>query len=241
MKRDADAVDEVHDVTEFRDAGECRLTPVVELDADAALAVVIALRGVVRDAHGADAARARDGDGVVRAQSFEEGDVYLLDKPFDGFSADRYLMDFGDVGDVDFCARMHLHTGPRFVRIMTGPDTRIRVCSLSPFDIGYVDGVTPFRLQLFTDIFPDGPDEIELPRYNAIVPENSWVDMQIPRGVSHQFNALGPYAVIDSIHPEESIEVFREKMAGLQMAAQTIYLAEELPAADTCAKLPAQV
>ncbi|ATB36154.1 hypothetical protein CYFUS_001568 [Cystobacter fuscus] len=38
--------------------------------------------------------------------------------------------------------------------------------------------------------------------------------MQIPRGVSHQFNAVGPHAVIDSVHPEESIETLREGMSG---------------------------
>ncbi|WP_413812441.1 hypothetical protein [Streptomyces sp. OE57] len=30
---------------------------------------------------------------------------------------------------------MHLHTGLRFVRMMTGPDTTIRVSSLSPITV----------------------------------------------------------------------------------------------------------
>ncbi|MFI6314181.1 hypothetical protein ACIBEK_29100 [Nocardia fusca] len=61
--------------------------------------------------------------------------------------------------------------------------------------------------------------------------------MQIPRGVSHQFNAVGPNAVIDSVHPEESIEVLREGMAGYKMMARTVFLARELPDAATCTDL----
>ena len=67
-----------------------------------------------------------------------------------------------------------------------------------------------------------------------IVPPCSWVDMQIPRGVSHQFNANGPQAVIDSVHPEESIETFREQMSGYKMMAQTIFLAEDRPPKEAC-------
>jgi hypothetical protein len=58
--------------------------------------------------------------------------------------------------------------------------------------------------------------------------------MQIPRGVSHQFNADGPNAVIDSVHPEESIETLREGMSGYRMMAQTIFLAEDRLPAGTC-------
>lgn len=58
--------------------------------------------------------------------------------------------------------------------------------------------------------------------------------MQIPRGVSHQFNADGPNAVIDSVHPEESIETLREGMSGYRMMAQTIFLAGERLPADAC-------
>ena len=57
--------------------------------------------------------------------------------------------------------------------------------------------------------------------------------------LSLQFNAIGPHAVIDSVHPEESIETFREKMSGYKMMAQTIFLAKERPSAETCASLPA--
>jgi hypothetical protein len=44
-------------------------------------------------------------------------------------------------------------------------------------------------------------------------------------------------AVIDSVHPEESIEVLREGMAGYKMMAQTVFLARELPDAATCTDL----
>ncbi|WP_280275928.1 hypothetical protein [Nocardia wallacei] len=240
MKHDPDDVDEVHDIRVFRDAGSCRLTPVAQFDPDVALAVVSALAGIVRRAHSAPGAKQQDRDGIVRAQIFEEGDVYMLDAPFDGFFADRYLMDFYDVNERNICSRMHLHTGLRFVRMMTGPATRIRVSSLSPLDIVGVDGLESFHIDRFADAVPDVPDEMELPRYNAIVPENSWVDMQIPRGVSHQFNAVGPHAVIDSVHPEESIEVFREQMSGYRMMAQTIFLAEDNPPAEACVGVRAE-
>ncbi|SCF56940.1 hypothetical protein [Streptomyces sp. Ncost-T10-10d] len=69
---------------------------------------------------------------------------------------------------------------------------------------------------------------------NCHVTPNSWADMQVPRGVSHQFNAHGPHTVIDSVHPEESVETFREGMSGFKMMAQTIFLADEQPAADSC-------
>ena len=81
---------------------------------------------------------------------------------------------------------------------------------------------------------PTSPRGTSALRYNVVVPPNSWVDLQIPRGTSHQFNAIGPNAVIDSVHPEESIETFRESMSRPQMMAQTIFLADDLPAAETC-------
>jgi hypothetical protein len=114
------------------------------------------------------------------------------------------------------------------------------VSSLSPFSVTRVQGVTPFMPYQFSDVLPDEADGPPLTRHNLIVPENSWVDMQIPRGVSHQFNALGPNAVIDSVHPEESIETLRESMAGYKMMAQTIFLAEQLPSAETCNTLPTE-
>ncbi|MFI6314180.1 hypothetical protein ACIBEK_29095 [Nocardia fusca] len=81
--------------------------------------------------------------GDRHAQTFEEGDVYLLETPFEGFFADRYLMDFYDAAERGICSRMHLHTGLRFVRMMTGPATHIRVGALSPFVVTDVPGVTP--------------------------------------------------------------------------------------------------
>lgn len=237
LKKQPNDVNEVHDVADFRDPGHCRVTPVATFVPAVAKAVVDTLAGLVRTAHASPEACATDPNGITRAQTFEEGDVYMLEAPFDGYFADRYLMDFYDVDRRGTCSRMHLHTGLRFVRMMTGPNTRIRVSSLSPLEIVECKGVTPFTPAHFVDELPDSPDGALVPRYNVVVPENAWIDMQIPRGVSHQFNAIGPYAVIDSVHPEESIETFREKMSGYRMMAQTIFLAEDRPASDTCDRL----
>lgn len=234
MKADADAVDEVIDLAGFTDAAQNVVTPVLQLPPEVALAVVSAFAAVVTRGKASAAATSPDADGVTRSQVFEEGDVYMIDKPFDGYVADRYIMDFYDVDERDLCSRMHLHTGLRFVRIMTGPDTRVRVSSLSPIVVTDVPGVTDFGLAEFTDELPDTEPGDERTRYNVVVPPCSFVDMQVPRGVSHQFNAIGPHAVIDSVHPEESIEVFRESMSGYRMMAQTQFLAEELPRSESC-------
>ncbi|MFD9869505.1 hypothetical protein ACFXI8_00690 [Streptomyces niveus] len=239
MKHEANAENEVHDVAEFMDAARNVVTPVLQLPEDIALAVVNAFTKIVRDAKRSESATTPDSDGITRFQTFEEGDVYMLEAPFDDFFADRYLMDFYNVEERGVCSRMHMHTGLRFVRMMTGPATRIRVSSLSPFEITGVTGVTPFTLAPFEDTLPDTPPGVVRTRYNLVVPPCSFVDMQIPRGVSHQFNAVGEHAVIDSVHPEESVETFREKMSGFKMMAQTVFLADELPASDTCADLPA--
>ncbi|MGW6727149.1 hypothetical protein ACWF9G_14720 [Nocardia sp. NPDC055029] len=237
IKHAADDENEIHEVAGFADAGRNTVTPVASLPAEVALVVVRTFADIVRKAKTIHAATTPDADGIVRAQTFEEGDVYMVEKPFDGFFADRYLMDFYDVTDRGICSRMHLHTGLRFVRMMTGPGTRIRVSSLSPFEVTHVEGVTPFRPEQFTDDLPGLPPQQQRTRYNLIVPPCSFVDMQIPRGVSHQFNAFGPHAVIDSVHPEESIEVFRERMSGFRMTAQTVFLAETAPDAATCAEV----
>jgi hypothetical protein len=234
LKRRADDHNEVHDIADFRDAGRCVVTPVAEFPAEVALVVVSAFAGIVTRAKGSGAATTPDAQGIVRSQSFEEGDVYMIESPFDGFFADRYIMDFYNIEERGICSRMHLHTGLRFVRMMTGPDTRIRVGSLSPFDVTDVPDVTPFRPVMFEDDLPDVPAGVQRTRYNMIVPPCSFVDMQIPRGVSHQFNAIGEHAVIDSVHPEESIEVLREEMTGYKMMAQTIFLSDELPTSATC-------
>ena len=238
LKYVPDDENEIHDLMAFRDPGQNHVTPVARFEPDVALAVVRTLAQVVQRAHRSPQATKPDHEGIVRAQTFEEGEVYMLAAPYDGYFADRYLMDFYDVNERDICSRMHLHTGLRFVRMMTGPGTRIRVSSLSPFVITDIEGVTPFRPEEFTDDLPDTPEGQQRTRYNLVVPENAWVDMQIPRGVSHQFNAIGPNAVIDSVHPEESIETHRERMSGYRMMAQTIFLAEELPPAATCNTLP---
>ncbi|WP_339096208.1 hypothetical protein WDJ50_02645 [Deinococcus sp. VB142] len=234
MKVHADDENEIHDVATFVDPAQNVVTPVLQLPANLSLPLVQAFAAIVRRAHVSEAATSPDTDGITRAQVFEEGDVYMLEKPFDGYFASRYLMDFYDVQERGICSRMHLHTGLRFVRMMTGPDTVIRVGSLSPFVVTDVPGVTPFQPEQFTDDLPDLPEGVQRTRYNLVVPPNSFVDMQIPRGVSHQFNALGPHAVIDSVHPEESIETFRERMSGYKMMAQTIFLTEDRPDAESC-------
>ncbi|MGV9849076.1 hypothetical protein ACWDWU_09795 [Streptomyces sp. NPDC003442] len=234
MKRSPDHEDEILDVRGHQDPDRNRLTPVVQLPPEAALTVVEALSGLVRAAHREEGERPAPTGRLKRAQVFEEGDVFMLEPPFPGFFADRYLMDFYDTAARDICSRMHLHTGLRFVRMMTGPDTTIRVSSLSPITVRPPTG--PFApLSCFADDLPGTPDGVRRERHNVIVPPNSWVDMQIPRGVSHQFNAVGPNAVIDSVHPEESIETLREGMSGYRMMAQTIFLAKDRSPAVTCA------
>jgi hypothetical protein len=239
MKVNPDDENEVHDVLGFTDQGTCQITPVAQFPVGAAQAIVETLSGIVRAAHRSPTACRRNEYGITRAQTFEEGEVYMLAPPFEGYFADRYLMDFYDIDRRGICSRMHYHTGLRFVRMMTGIDTRIRASSLSPFNLTSVAGVTDLELSLFSDALPDVPEGHERTRYNIVVPPNSWVDLQIPRGTSHQFNAIGPNAVIDSVHPEESIETFREAISRPQMMAQTIFLADELPPSSTCRDLPA--
>ncbi|WP_246430209.1 hypothetical protein [Streptomyces rectiverticillatus] len=235
MKQSPDHEDEILDVRWHRDPGRNRLTPVVQLPPDVALAVVDALAGLVRTAHRQEKASPTPPGALKQAQEFEEGDVFMLEPPFEGFFADRYLMDFYDTTERDICSRMHLHTGLRFVRMMTGPETTIRVSSLSPITVRPAAAGWTDPLSTFTDALPGTPTGAHRDRHNVIVPPNSWVDMQIPRGVSHQFNAVGPNAVIDSVHPEESIETLREGMSGYRMMAQTIFLAKDKTPATTCA------
>lgn len=235
LKRSPDDENEIIDLVSFRDEGVCRATAVARFPSDVAKAVVSTLIDIVRTAHRTPESLAKDSDGIIRAQVFEEGDVYMLETPFDGFTADRYLMDFYDVNERDICSRMHLHTGLRFVRMMTGPGTQIRVSSLAPIRLGSHAAGSSFEPESFTDQLPGMPEGQLRTRYNIVVPENSWMDIQIPRATSHQFNAIGPYAVIDSVHPEESVETFRERMSGYKMMAQTQFLAEERPPAQSCA------
>ncbi|MFI5925863.1 hypothetical protein ACIA3K_07725 [Micromonospora sp. NPDC051543] len=236
LKADPDSTNEVHDLEEFTDQASCRLTPVMTLEPHVAQAIVDALGNLVRAAHASGRASVPDREGVVRAQTFEEGDVYMLESPFTGFFADRYLMDFFDVTSRGICSRMHFHTGLRFVRMMTGRDTCIQVSSLSPLQVlsGPV-GSDPIEFESFTDQLPDSLGDST--RYNVVVPPNTWADLQIPRGTSHQFNAFGPNAIIDSVHPEESIETLREKMSGFRMMAQTIFLGADNPSADLCGSM----
>lgn len=234
MKINPDDENEIQDIANFTDPAQNVITPVMKLSPHLAQAIVEEFQGIVRKSSQSQIATTPDEDGITRFQQFEEGDVYMLEKPYEGYFADRYIMDFYNVEERGICSRMHIHTGLRFVRMMTGPNTQIRVGSLSPFKITNIEGVTPFVPETFEDILPDTPEGVEKVRYNLIVPENSFVDMQIPRGVSHQFNAIGKYAAIDSVHPEESIETFREKMSGFKMMAQTIFLTEDRPEKSSC-------
>lgn len=234
MKRRPDDENEVHDIANFSDPDQVVVTPVLTLPPEAATVVTDAFMKIVRDAHKNEHCTTPNEDGITRAQVFEEGDVYMLEAPFDGYFADRYLMDFYNIEERRICSRMHLHTGLRFVRMMTGPGTVIRVSSLSPFKVVRIPGITPFEPEQFEDILPDTPEGVVRTRYNLIVGECQFVDLQIPRGVSHQFNAIGPAAVIDSVHPEESIETLRENMSGFKMMAQTMFLAEDRPSVKHC-------
>ncbi|TYB48530.1 hypothetical protein [Actinomadura chibensis] len=234
IKRNADDENEIHDLEDFVDPAQNVVTPVASLPPAAAEALVNALSAVVRRGHASPVALVPDEDAVIRAQTFEEGDVYMTEKPFDGYSASRYLMDFYDTKARDICSRMHFHTGARLVRMMTGPETVIQVSSLSPLLMTFVKGVTTIVPRTYRDSMPGTPPGRERTRHNLIVPANSIVDMQVPRGTSHQFNAIGSNAVIDTVHPEESIEVFREKMTGLRMMAQTIFLSEHRATAREC-------
>lgn len=234
MKLVPDCENEVSKVGDHADPQSNHVTPVILLPPDAAMTIVSMLAGVVRKAHTQETDYPTPSGQIKRAQEFEEGDVYMIEAPFDGFFADRYLMDFYDVRSRGICSRMHFHTGLRFVRMMTGPATSIRVSSLSTFEVTPSVGWSGGDLMTFTDLVERERDARTLTRNNLIVPANSWVDMQIPRGVSHQFNADGPNAVIDSVHPEESLETLREGMSGYRMMAQTIFLAEHKSLGATC-------
>ena len=95
--KSSDENEVVRDVRQFSDAGRCHVTPLATFPPAVALAVVDSLGEIVPRAHASKVALTPDDDGIVRAQTFEEGDVYMIASPFDGYFADRYLMDFYDV------------------------------------------------------------------------------------------------------------------------------------------------
>src|SRR5437763_10318497 len=107
MKVVPDDENEVQDVLNFKDQGWCRATPVARLAPDVALAVVSTLMAVVRRGHASPAATQPNELGIVRSQVFEEGYVYMLEAPFEGYFADRYLMDFYAVRERRICSRLH--------------------------------------------------------------------------------------------------------------------------------------
>lgn len=230
MKILPDDENEVHDISGFRDQGQNVITSVMQLSPSTMSQLVGGIKSIVLNAHSNSAFLTQDQDGVTRAQIFEEGRVFLLEKPFEKYPTDRYLMAFYDVNEQGICSRMHVHTGTRFVRIMTGADTTLRISSLSPFklhDIGFS------LLQIQDEMF-DITGKHPTKRFSVLVPENSIVDVQIPAGVSHQFNADGPNAVIDSVHPEETIEMLRENISRPNMMSQTIFLEKDHPPARHC-------
>ncbi|MFC1412985.1 hypothetical protein ACEZCY_08725 [Streptacidiphilus sp. N1-12] len=233
LKNSPDAENEIHRMNSFEDLGLCVITPVVRLDDHVAQGIVDSLAKVVRDGHKMGSNNTPDADGIVRAQQFEEGDVLMLTPPNDSFAADRYLMDFYDVRTKDLCSRMHLHTGMRYVRIMTGRETSVRISTLSRPRIMPQASGEKITLTTFVDEV-EGEEGTPRTRFNAVVPPCSWVDMQIPRGTAHQFNAVGQNAVIDTVHPEESIELFRERAKRVNMMAQTIFLETDQESGDSC-------
>jgi hypothetical protein len=237
MKVQPDYEDESYDVTRHMDESTNVITAVAQFPTEVIMPIIDKFTQLVRTGHEIEKRDPTPAGMLKRAQEFEEGDVYMLEAPYEGYFADRYVMDFYDVEERDICSRMHIHTGLRFVRIMTGIDTTVRISSLTPFSILKSPVWGDTEITEFIDDLPDVPDGRQVNRYNAVVPPNSWVDMQVPRGQSHQFNAVGPNAVIDSVHPEESIEVLRENMSGYKMMAQTIFLAEVRPHADTCNRI----
>lgn len=236
IKAEPDLENEIHDLAAFRDEGVNVVSPIAYFPEDVARGVVRTLAGVVRRAHASPVASRPDENGIVRAQMFEEGAVHMVASPFDGFSADRYLMDFYDVRERKICSRLHLHIGMRFVRMMTGPGTTIRVTGLSPFEVNEHAPAADMNLAWFEDsvALSDDQPETTVRTYNFVVPPCAWVDMQIPRATSHQFNAIGPDAVIDTVHPEESIELFRERTSRVNMMAQTVFLQDEALGAESC-------
>jgi hypothetical protein len=233
LKYDANAENEVHDLRSFTDMGVNVVSPIATFPEEVALGVVSVLSQVVKRGHSMATNTQSDSDGIVMAQRFEEGDVLMTAAPFAGYAADRYLMDFYDSRERDICSRMHMHTGMRFVRIMTGPHSRVRISALSPIHVSERAPGCDIPLAQFEDKITD-EEGSPVRRYNLIVPPCSWVDMQVPRGTAHQFNAFGRHAVIDTIHPEESIELLRERANKINMMAQTIFLEKEQPPASTC-------
>lgn len=81
MKQAPDHEDEILDVRRHQDPGRNRLTPVVKLPPEVALAVVESLAGLVRAAHRGEEASPTPADALKQAQEFEEGDVFMLEPP----------------------------------------------------------------------------------------------------------------------------------------------------------------
>lgn len=224
MKYTPDAIDEVHDIENHRDPAPVTITYMQRLDPAISAGFTHAFKQKVQSMHADPANQTPNERGNVRAQTFEEGEVAMAVEPSTSFPPDLYLMDFFDTRTREICSRMHKHTGQRFVMIFTGPDTIVQTSSLSPIVLRDTDQKTT------VDTLPLTNET----RYTYEVPPNSVVAVQVPTDVSHQFNAVGPNALIISTHIEEMTEVDREKMTRPNMMAQTIFLQDLQPKLEEC-------
>lgn len=234
MKYVPDAENEVHSQIDGK-APACVVTPICTLAPAAADALTTAFANVVRTGH-QDESKSKshiNGLSIVRAQNFEEGAVFMVGSPWQEFAASRYVMDFYDVTDKQICARMHYHTGMRFVRFFIGTDTSVRVGFITAPAITHLLHSTSLSLRCSTVDSPAAGKDGNA-RFEVILPPCSVTDMQIPAGAAHQFNATGPNAVVDTVHPEELVETNRESMSGVNMMAQTIFLRDDRDSVDRC-------
>lgn len=235
MKYVPDAENEVHSQTGCRGPA-CVVTPICALVPEAADALTEAFANVVRAGHRDkdNLPSSANGLSIVRAQNFEEGAVFMVGSPWQGFAASRYVMDFYDVTDKQICARMHYHTGMRFVRFFIGTDTSVRVgFTVAPTVTQLLHSSSPsLRCSAVDPSVAESGDGDA--RFEVILPPCSVTDMQIPAGAAHQFNATGPNAVVDTVHPEELVETNRESMSGVNMMAQTIFLRDDREPVDRC-------
>ncbi len=216
-----------HDIYNHVDKASVIITPIVQLAPAVAKGVTDAVKVRVQKLHADPENLEPNKNGHTIAQKFEEGDVAMAVPPGKGFSADMYLMDFYDGRVRDICARMHMHTGERFVTIYTGPETEIVIASMSRMTL---NGAAPESQ--YESTVPGSEGKVQ--SFNYRVPENSVVAVQIPTMVSHSFNAIGPNAVILSTHIEELVELDREKLVQPDMNKQTIFLQNVNPNMVEC-------
>ena len=224
MKISPNDPNEIHDLSAHTDASPVTVTFLVQLPDTIAEGFTHAFKAKVQSMHANPANLTANARGNVRAQTFEEGEVALAVEPAKDFAPDLYIMDFYDTRTREICSRMHMHTGMRMVTIITAPETTIQISSLTPMV------VRDTEQQPMLDRLPGDTKE----RHTFEVQPNCVVVVQIPTGVSHQFNAVGPGGLIISTHIEEMAEVEREKMHRPNMMAQTIFLQDLQPTLEEC-------